>query len=109
MEQSTREEWDEFCSWVYCGSEYDKDKPDTHYTFFIKDDKRLCYYFLDKPDDITNWMDITKTDINVLKNVYYKIRIKEEMCGPVLPPPSPLIKKIRASYLRQRNHYGIAI
>jgi len=109
MEQSTRKEWDEFCSWVYCSTNYNKHQSDTHFTFFIKDDKRLCYYFLNKPDDITDWLDITKQSIIVYKNAYYKVRIKEEMCEPEQPPPSPLIKKIRASYLRQRNLYGITI
>ena len=93
--------------WIYKIDEYYSDKEENLFTFFIENG-RLNYYYLSSPDKITTWFYSKEIEDNLFQR-YIKVRRKEELCGPVQPPLSPLIKKIRTSYKRQREVYGITI
>ena len=105
---STREEWEEACRWVYQSNNYNREPQDDELFVPFIDGDRLKYYFLSTPNKITNWLDINDYSVTIITQ-YKQYKLVEPFCGPVQPPPSPVIKKIRASYTRQRNHYGIAI
>jgi len=87
--------WHEECEWTYFASGTDEFVP------FIEND-RLKYYFTNNVTQITNWLDINTTNLrpgylsaNFRRANPNPHSIAKNFIGPLLPPPSPVILKIR--------------
>jgi len=85
--------WQEVVEWTYTSNGEE----------FIPylDGTRLKYYFVDSPHDVVDWFDIndSRRDTSILTQ-YKRANpnphsIAKNFIGPLLPPPSPVILKIR--------------
>jgi len=95
------EEWEEACNWVRTTNPYNLEDTKEHYVFYIKDNY-LHYYNINTPTRVTKWYSI-KTMPSTHLNSYPKVYRLTPFVGPIQPPPSPIIAKIRLMSKRRQE------